>query len=600
MAHSAWWRSRFFWKLYAGFVGVIALLALVMALLLSQIIAMHTAAEVQRALHDKALLLREIALPALRDWEGAGLGPAVQHLDKDTETRYTVIRADGVVVADSEQDPQRMENHLHRPEVQQAGVQGWGLAQRYSTTLRVDMMYYAVPVKSGDRTLGYTRAAMPLTTIAWHLAYLRGFAVLWLVVAASAAFIIAAAVAQRIVRPVVSMTGAVRSLACGDYSTELRPSSSDEIGELAQAFNHLREELRQRIDTIERERNQLSAILCGMVEGVIAVDREERVVHLNQVAAQAFGVQPEQCLGMRLWEVIRVPAVVNTISSAMQSAAATQMELTLAQTAKDIVLELHGSPLRDSHGAVAGAVLVLHDVTELRRLEIVRREFVANVSHELKTPLTAIHGFVETMLDDEQMSRETQQRFLSKLRDQSARLAVLVSDLLTLSRVESEASAVDQEPLDLREPVLESAQALAALAEERGLALTTDVPEDPVMVSGDHEALRQIVGNLLENAIKYTPAGGRVGLSVRRTSGQAVLEVVDTGIGIEPQEQQRIFERFYRVDKARSRELGGTGLGLSIVKHLALALGGQVSVESTPGRGSTFRVVLPQLPPAGV
>lgn len=593
MAHTAWWRSRFFWKLYLGFVAVIALTAVVMALILGRLIYVDTFAEIQHTLREKALMLCELASPALSNWEGASMQKTVMRLGQETNTRLTVIRADGVVVADSDQDPVRMENHLSRPELQQAASQGWGLARRYSATLKVDMLYYAVPVKSGDRTLGYTRASLPLSAIDRHLSYLTRFTIAWSLLAALAALITGIALARQIGRPVASITSAVLSLTAGDYTAELRAASSDEVGELAHAFNQLRQELRLRIDTIESERNQLSAILAGMVEGVIAVDREERIVHLNQVAATVFEVLPEQCLGKRVWEAIRLPAVVNTVSAAMQSSAVTRMEISLAHQAKDALLELRASPLRDSLGRIDGAVLVVHDVTELRHLETVRREFVANVSHELKTPLTAIHGFIETMLDDELMPGETQRRFLRKMRDQSARLAALVSDLLTLSRVESEESAVERAPLDLREPVQDSANALATMVEEHSLTLETSLPDGPVIVSGSHEALRQIVGNLLDNAIKYTPAGGSISLSVRQDMGQAIVEVADTGIGIEPAEQQRVFERFYRVDKARSRELGGTGLGLSIVKHLTLALGGQVSVESTPGKASTFRVVLP-------
>lgn len=593
MVRTRWWRSRFFWKLYAGFVVVIAMVSTAMAVVLSRMICADTTEEIRHELRHKAALLREIATPALSAWDGAGLQPAVLRLGQETATRLTVIRADGVVVADSNEQPARMENHLNRPEVQQAIREGWGQAQRYSETLQVKMMYVALLVREDSRTLGYIRTALPLSTIDEHLNYLRNFTIMWSVVAALAALIVGIVIAQHIGQPVAAITAAVRSLTAGDYTAELRPSSSDEVGELARAFNTLRSELRQRIETITTERNQLSEILAGMVEGVIAVDRDERIMHLNAVAAAAFSTQPEACLGKRVWEVIRIPAVVNTISGAMQSSMTTQMEISVAHQDKDSLLELHASPLRDSHGELAGAVLVLHDVTELRRLETVRREFVANVSHELKTPLTAIHGFVETLLDDEQMPLPTQRRFLGKMRDQSARLAALVSDLLTLSRIESEHSVLELQPLDIREPVQDSANSLSALAEEQGLALALALPAEPVTVLGDHEALRQMVGNLLDNAIKYTPAGGRITLSVESDGSQAVVAVSDSGIGIEPQEQQRIFERFYRVDKARSRALGGTGLGLSIVKHLTLALGGQVAVESTPGQGSTFRVTLP-------
>jgi two-component system phosphate regulon sensor histidine kinase PhoR len=593
MAPRTLWRPRFLWRLFGGSVLVVVLTAVILGLVFMRLITAEALRATERQLRDEAQLLKEVALPALRDWEGAGLQQAVQETGRSMQARLTVIRADGVVLADSEEDPLRMANHLSRPEVQQAGRQGWGQARRQSRTLGVEMMYCAVPVIAAGRTLGYARAAMPLTAIQHNLEYLRSLIVLWALGAVVAAAVVAFLIARHVSGPVAGMVRSMHMLAASGYGQDLGPLAVGELGELVRGFNRLSAELRQRIDAITSEHNQLEAILAGMVEGVIAVDSEERVVHLNHVAAQVFGVEPVQCLGRRIWELIRVPALNDTVGTTMRDAVTTRAEIRLTQQGQDTLLELHASPLRDAHGSLVGAVVVLHDVTELRRLETVRREFVANVSHELKTPLTAVHGLAETLLDDEEMPHDTQRRFLGKICGQSARLTALVGDLLTLSHIESEESALERVRLDLREPLQESAQALATAAEEHGLALELQLPAAPVAVLGDHEALRQIVGNLLDNAIKYTPAGGRVSLCLRSGNGRALIEVRDTGIGIEPQEQQRIFERFYRVDKARSRELGGTGLGLSIVKHLTLALDGQVSVESMPGRGSTFIVQLP-------
>jgi two-component system phosphate regulon sensor histidine kinase PhoR len=259
----------------------------------------------------------------------------------------------------------------------------------------------------------------------------------------------------------------------------------------------------------------------------------------------------------------------------------------------ETVIELHASPLRDGNGQLAGAVLVLHDVTALRRLETLRRDFVANVSHELKTPLTAIRGLVETMLDDRSMPDETERRFLEKVRDQSHRLSALVTDLLTLARIESNESRLERKRFDIRSVARESASRFAEACAQKGLAFGSELPPEAVVLESDEEALRQIVDNLLDNACKYTPPGGTVSLRIVAGEDETRIEVEDTGIGIAPADQERIFERFYRVDKARSRELGGTGLGLSIVKHLAQSLGASVSLESVVGRGSTFRVHFP-------
>jgi two-component system phosphate regulon sensor histidine kinase PhoR len=277
----------------------------------------------------------------------------------------------------------------------------------------------------------------------------------------------------------------------------------------------------------------------------------------------------------------------------MRNGSEQNREVRLPAERRDRVLLLQASPLRDAAGELSGAVLVLHDVTELRHLEEVRRDFVANVSHEVKTPLTAIRGMVETILEDPSMDEPTRNRFLERVRSQAGRLSALVTDLLTLSRVERREEAPEKGTLDLRGPVRESFEQQTSEGEDKGLSMEIETPDSPVPVFGDMEALRQAVDNLLSNAVRYTPSEGRIWVRLRTEGEFAVVEVQDTGIGIEPRHQERVFERFYRVDKARSRELGGTGLGLSIVKHITIAHEGSVSLESAPGQGSTFRIRLP-------
>jgi two-component system phosphate regulon sensor histidine kinase PhoR len=259
---------------------------------------------------------------------------------------------------------------------------------------------------------------------------------------------------------------------------------------------------------------------------------------------------------------------------------------------------MHSSPLLDGDGKVTGAIVVLHDVTELHRLENVRKDFVGNVSHELKTPITAVRALAETLMDDSEMDSAVRKRFLGKIREQSFRLSSIVTDLLTLSRLESEGGAIQFSELDLRETVRASVKALQSTGEGRGVQVESDLRDVPIQILGDEEALGQMVTNLLDNALKYTPEGGRVWVQLRAEGQWAIVEVHDTGIGIEPAEQERIFERFYRVDKARSRELGGTGLGLSIVKHIARTHKGDVTVESSLGAGSSFIIRLPLSPVA--
>ncbi|MCY3972120.1 MAG: ATP-binding protein [Acidobacteria bacterium] len=355
----------------------------------------------------------------------------------------------------------------------------------------------------------------------------------------------------------------------------------------------------EQLAQLKAERNQLTAVLGGMVEGVVAIDRDRRVLHLNAVAASWFGrPAPELAVGRPIYELSRQPEISGALIEAMEKRRQVSRTFTLARFAGEVDgpdrFELNASPLLSSRReeVVEGAVAVIHDITELERLESVRRDFVSNVSHELKTPLTAIHGYVETLLEADPIDGPTRGRFLRKIRRQSNRLGALVSDLLTLSRIESSAEPPEK-VLDLRSPAREVLNLLGPASEERGLELVAEFPEAAVEVLGEEEAIRQALSNLVDNAVKYSSAGGRVIVRLQAQNGRAMLEVQDEGPGIAGEHLDRIFERFYRVDRARSRELGGTGLGLAIVKNVARRHGGGVEVESERDQGSTFRLWLP-------
>jgi two-component system phosphate regulon sensor histidine kinase PhoR len=509
------------------------------------------------------------------------------------ETRFTVIDPKGTVLADSERSPEGMDDHAGRDEVVEAlRTREAAWAKRYSRSVGTDMMYVALPVYHGERLLGIVRAALPLTVIEERGARLRAYVFLGALLAALMALVPGLYFARRVTEPLRSMTEAARALASGRYE-EIRPlrGSKDEVGELAEAFGLMADELRARVHTIESARERLAAILSAMVEGVVAIDGEQRILHFNEVAGEILKVSPDQ-VGSRLSDVTELAEVREAFATTLREGERTRGEITVPALPYEQLIELQVAPLRGTDGVV-GAVMVLHNVTQVRRLNAVRRDFVANVSHELKTPLTVITGLVETLLDDPDMPTPTRDRFLGKTLNQCNRLTTLVHDLLTLSRVETEEEALELRRLDLRGPVQESVRVLAGQAEEKGITLETSMPAESVLIRGDYEALRQVVDNLLSNAIRYTPSGGNVWVRLREDGGVALLEVQDTGLGLEPKHQARIFQRFYRVDKARSRELGGTGLGLSIVKHVVLAHKGGVAVESRPGHGSTFSVRVP-------
>ena len=399
--------------------------------------------------------------------------------------------------------------------------------------------------------------------------------------------------ARRITRPLQEMATAAAKMASGSYNERIDIASGDELGALARALNSLGREMLASVEALEAERDKLKGILEGMAEGVVATDRDERIVHINPMAARLLGTSGE-VESHPIWEATRLHEVSDALSKTMASGERVSVSIVQPGT-PDRALDLRASPLF-ADGTIAGAVLVVEDVTQLRRLETMRQDFVGNVSHELKTPITAIRGMVETLLDDPEAPPSVQRRFLEKVLRQAERMSSLVTDLLSLSRLET-GSELELVPVDLRVPILASARALQPALEARGVELEVNLPEKPVIVAAEDEALRQAVTNLLDNAIKYSSGGGgpskKVRVGLRFTASRVLIEVEDQGIGIEAHHRERIFERFYRVDKARSRELGGTGLGLAIVKHVAHALGGEVSVDSVPGCGSTFRIHLP-------
>lgn len=588
--------SRFLWKLYAGYTLLIVFSTGVVGVLINRRIEADSRQEIEERLRSQAVVLADVLGNGFEPGRASEIEARTRRLAARISTRITVIRHDGVVIADSEVPPSSLDNHARRPEILAATPGLPGVAVRYSDSLEQNMMYVAVPVYGAGDLLGHVRTALPLTVIDERLSGLRTVVVLGAVLTALVALLLGFFFAQRITRPLLSMTTAAESIVEGRYQNKVPIHSGDELGKLAQAFNTMSETLESQLDTMTSDRNKLTAILASMVEGVIAVDENGAVVHMNVVAADIMAVDPEGSLSKPIAEVTPIEDIANVLKEAIVEAAPVDRVVRLDPESSDRILELHAAPLRGGQGSPKGAVLVLYDTTRLRRLERVRSDFIANVSHELKTPLTVIRGFVETLLDTPEVDEKTRTRFLGKVYQQCERLTTLVRDLLSLTHLESRDEERERELMDLRDVVRGVADSLRATCEAKGLDLRLEIPEKPVVIEGD-EFLNVAVTNLVDNAIKYSPSGGGIWVRLRRHERTALLEVEDQGIGIEAQHHKRIFERFYRVDKARSRELGGTGLGLSIVKHTARALDGRVSVESIPGEGSLFRMQLPLTEP---
>jgi two-component system phosphate regulon sensor histidine kinase PhoR len=596
--------SRLIWRFFLPCAALLVLTASVTGWLAVRRIAGLRESDGLESLRSKARLLAEVARPSLRGPEEADLHVRLQLLGAQGLARLTVIRADGRVLADSQAPDLAVvgAHGVEREELREALTEPFGVARRQSDTTRELTDYVALRVEEGGRSLGWVRAARPALDAQAEGAEVRmivfGTAAGALAVSLLAAFLLA----RRLARPLRALTEAATAMAGGDLGRRVRVQGARELGDLAGAYNRMADELGARMGELAAEKRELDAVLAGMVEGVLAVDVDERIVLMNEAVGRILGIDPREAQGRMLWEVVRQREVAETLAAAVRDGAPRSSELRRPGRPRDRVLSLHASPLIEeggvegdgvTPGAPRGAVLVFHDITELRQLEQVRRDFVANASHELKTPLAAIRGLVETILDDEVMEPATQRRFLGSIRAQSERLSDLVEEMLVLSRLEGQGAQLPREPLDLRGPVADAVEGLKPLARERRQELVLESAGQPVVVLGSHESLRRVATNLIDNALKYSPIGGTVGVHVRAAAGRGVLEVSDCGPGIPVAERERVFERFYRIDKGRSRDSGGTGLGLAIVKHLVQGLHGEVVVGEAPGGGALLHVELP-------
>lgn len=504
--------------------------------------------------------------------------------------RITVITSEGKVLADSQSDASTMENHGTRPEILEAKEKGEGRSIRHSVTIKRDLLYYAVREKAAAGPPLYLRFALPVQAVDEVLSALR--LKLWfasfliLLIAGGAALWFS----RGFVRRIEQLREFSRRVAEGDFRPIPRDGSGDALEALGLSLNRTASRLDRTIHTLTEERNRSSAILGSMVEGVAVVNAAERLVFANPGFAEILGLDVPPASGSALVEVVRETGLIEAVRKVLSGEPRVQSEIVTGTLRQ----HFFAATVAAVHAAeTAGAVVVLHDITELRKLERVRRDFVANVSHELRTPLTAIQGFAETLLAGALDDPQNRTRFLEIILEHSRRLARLTEDLLMLSKMDAERLELEIARINvaqLIESCMETSQHRAA---EKDLRITQNVPKQLPDIAGDRRRLAEVLQNLLDNAIQYTLPGGQILLSAKTADSEVILTVSDTGIGIPQADQPRIFERFYRVDVARSRELGGTGLGLSIAKHLVEIHGGRIWVESAVGQGSQFHFSVP-------
>ena len=601
-------RRRIALKLTLTLVGFVAVSMMLAGLYLSRGLERVAIESIEARLGTGARVLEDEARAGLRaGGEARSLQTFAERAARRTNSRVTLIAPDGRVLADSERRPAdvaEMENHAARPEVRAALNGSAGRDVRRSGTLGTPLIYVAVPVSESGRVVGALRLAAPLEAATPAYESLRGVMLAGGAVALVVALGIGLFVAGRVTRPVVEMEDVARQMSEGNFRVRASVRSPDEIGTLGRSLNVMAGRLREKIDDLEREQAKATAILDAMVEGVIATDGHDHIFLLNEGARGIFGLGQTRVERRPLLEVIRNVDLHGLLSESRAAAdgEVVSREIKLPDP-PERVLQVHALQLlasnwvftsKPSTGDEPGVVIILHDITELRRLEQVRTEFVANVSHELRTPLTAIQGYLETLLDGALEEPQHARKFLEIVFRHTERLGRLTDDLTDLSNIELGRISLRIEPTDLTE-VTESALAIIQPRAGSGrVTVKVSLPADMPEVLADRDRLAQILINLVDNAVKYTPGGGRVWVEAQRLpSGMVEVAVRDTGVGVPKADLPRLTERFYRVDKARSRELGGTGLGLAIVKHLVLAHGGDLGIESELWKGTTVRFTLP-------
>ena len=610
------------WRIAIPYVILILLASAALTIYFSGFVRQAHLADLRTQLTAEARLMGKAVEPLLVEGETVEtIDPLARRWGELLDARVTIIRADGVVLGDSHENPAAMENHLNRPEVQQALVEGVGISTRHSRTVGYEMMYAAVPVEAGGRVVGIARVALPLTRIEADVTRLRRTVVAVPLVTALLAGLLALLIAEQLAHPLRELTGLAERMAHGDMDGRIYLSSRDEVGRLASAFNYMAAELQRQMAALADQRNMLTAVLTHMADGVVITGRDGRVRLMNPAAARILGLAQDAALRESFVAVTRDHQIVEVWRRCQETGEEQSETVEIGghgPLLQVVATSLHNTP----HG---GCLVLLQDLTQIRRLETVRRDFISNISHELRTPLASLKALVDTLHDGALDDPPAARHFLERMETEVDNLTQMVQELLELSRIESGQTPLRLEPTTVADVVLPAVERLHPLAERAGLSLTVDLPPGLPPVLADAERMQQVVTNLVHNAIKFTPANGQIRVSGFRLQvlgdgevqpealnlspetlppGEWVLVAVeDTGVGIPADDLPRIFERFYKADRARSG--GGTGLGLAIAKHIVLAHGGRIWAESpsttsgtgVEGKGSTFYVALLALTP---
>lgn len=544
---------------------------------------------------EHELIQAKLVAANFTDWaqfkDPRKVSSTVARIAKEADGRITVVDTEGKVLGDSSEDYTKLPNHSDRPEIRAALSGRIGMITRFSDTLKQRLIYVAYPLRMKGKIIGVVRIAKEQSALNSLLLRLRIVIISGIIITAILTLIFGALIMRRLSEPILDLKRLALRISRGDLSARVRYFGDDEVAELGLAFNNMAEKLADSFSVIKDEKRKLEAILENLVDGILVIDRDLKIVLVNRAAQDILGLSSSNIQGRPVLEVVLNHHLMNLIQEVNLSGQAFESELFLYYP-DNKQIQVFLAPLKDDDGNLAGSIVVLNDLTKLRQLERVRQDFVANVSHELRTPITSVKAMAETLINGAWKDQAMLDRYLQAIDQESDRLSNLINDLLDLAKLDSNVEA-SKEPFDFIQLITEVQERFINTNSENGL-FALDLPDsDLPEVEANRDRIKQVLINLLDNAFKYTPSGGQVRLSAWLENERLKVAVADNGIGIPKDDLGRIFERFYRVDKARSREKGGTGLGLSIVKHIVESYGGKIEVESSLHQGSVFTFTLP-------
>jgi len=584
--------TRFRIKLTLTILGLISLVLLLMGMYFAKVLENSYLQSLHELLsRESKLVAQAVRFPSVFSNQ-ATLADRVKQVAPTEEVRLTVIDENGQVLYDNSSHADEMENHFDRPEFMAALKGQTGISRRYSETLRYDMMYVAVPVEQGSKIVGAVRSAMSMKDITDTIHNMWYSLLTGLLVTLVVGSIVVSRISFSIIRPIEEITRVARNITQRQYESRVRIKAKDEIGQLAGAINFMASSLEQQMYEISENQQRLSGVLTNMTSGVIFISEQRRIMLVNPAVEKLLGTPGHEIVGKLHIEAGKSFGLSQYIDRCLDKSEKFRQEVHIYYP-QERVLDVNFAPYINFKGEARGVVVVLHDITEIRRLEKMRSDFVANVSHELRTPITSIKGFTETLLEGAMQDEETCRNFLQIISDESERLYRMIRDILDLSKIEQKRIPLQVSRIHLQDMISSAVAIMNDQAQRKELTITLPFPQPEIYLMTDRDCLQQIILNLLTNAIAYTPEGGAITIRTEKEDQIVKIEVVDTGIGIPEKDLTRIFERFYRVDKARSRDSGGTGLGLAIVKHLVDNLHGHIRVDSIEGKGTTFTVTIP-------